>query len=246
MLIDSFQICTLLEAPKADFAKLAQIFPADVVERVQEIHENCPSVGAYSASNGLAYVRKAVARFIEERDGFSSNPDQIYLTNGASEGIFRLLNAIVAHPNVGVFLPIPQYPLYSAAMSMLDGQVIRYELDEKRGWALDLKNLKSALKIAKKRGIDARAFVSEQWREQLCNLFNVDLYCIVLYCIVLYCIVLYCIVLYCIVCMNYVCSNVNFSGSNQSRKPDWTGAKSIRFARNNSLLPRRAVGFAGR
>lgn len=132
-----------------------------MVKRAQEFYDNCPSVGAYSPSNGLAYVRKAVARFIEERDGFPSDHDQIFLTNGASEGIFRLMNAIIAHPNVGVFLPNPQYPLYSAAMSLFNGQVVKYELDEKRGWALDPENLKSAMREAKKRNLDCRAFVSE-------------------------------------------------------------------------------------
>ncbi len=149
----------MLEAPKADFSKLAEVFPADAVKRANEITEICPSIGAYSPSNGLEFVRKAVAQFIEERDGFPSDPNQIYLTNGASEGIFRLLNAIIAHPKVGVFLPIPQYPLYSATLSMLDGKTIPYELDEKQGWALDLDNLKASMKKAKKHNIDVRAFV---------------------------------------------------------------------------------------
>lgn len=142
--------------------KLAQIFPADAVRRAEEICENCSSIGAYSPSNGLAYVRKAVAQFIEARDGFPSDPEQIYLTNGASEGITRLLNAIVAHPKVGVFLPIPQYPLYSATLSMLNGQAIPYELDEQKGWALDMANLRQAIQEAREgRSIEPRALVRE-------------------------------------------------------------------------------------
>lgn len=107
-------------------------------------------------------MRKAVAQFIEARDGFPSDPEQIYLTNGASEGITRLLNAIVAHPKVGVFLPIPQYPLYSATLSMLNGQAIPYELDEQKGWALDMANLRQAMQEAREgRSIEPRALVRE-------------------------------------------------------------------------------------
>lgn len=46
------------------------------------------AAGAYSASQGIGSVRQDVARFIERRDGgVPCNPDNIYLTTGASDGI---------------------------------------------------------------------------------------------------------------------------------------------------------------
>ena len=45
------------------------------------------SLGCYSDSNGLDLIRKDVAQYIERRDGFPSDPDNIVLCAGASEGI---------------------------------------------------------------------------------------------------------------------------------------------------------------
>ena len=42
--------------------------------------------GAYSDSKGIVAARESVVAYIEERDGFPTNIDDIYLTNGASEG----------------------------------------------------------------------------------------------------------------------------------------------------------------
>ena len=44
-------------------------------------------LGAYSDSQGLEAIRNNVAKFINERDGYPSDPGHIYLTSGASEGI---------------------------------------------------------------------------------------------------------------------------------------------------------------
>ena len=46
----------------------------------------------------------------------------IFLTNGASTGIQYILTSIIANPNVGVLIPIPQYPIYSALITLLDGK----------------------------------------------------------------------------------------------------------------------------
>lgn len=44
--------------------------------------------GAYSASQGIECIRQDVARYIERRDGgIPSNPDNIYLSTGASDAI---------------------------------------------------------------------------------------------------------------------------------------------------------------
>lgn len=45
------------------------------------------SEGAYSDSQGLEGIRNNVAKYISERDGYSSDPNSVYLTSGASEAI---------------------------------------------------------------------------------------------------------------------------------------------------------------
>jgi alanine transaminase len=48
---------------------------------------------------------------------------------------------IVEHPNVGIMIPIPQYPLYTATLAVLDAKPVPYYLDEEKGWGLTVSKL---------------------------------------------------------------------------------------------------------
>lgn len=100
------------------------------------ISDKVTSIGAYSNSKGLPFVRAGIARFITERDGYPSNPEHIFITDGASEGIKRVLQCVIKDDKTGVLLPIPQYPLYSAAVTLLGGRIVPYFLDEESNWDL--------------------------------------------------------------------------------------------------------------
>jgi aspartate/methionine/tyrosine aminotransferase len=57
----------------------------------------------------------------------SVNPDAIFLTNGASDGVRMVMSSLLRKPpvhNDGVLVPIPQYPLYSATCALLDGALV--------------------------------------------------------------------------------------------------------------------------
>jgi len=135
------------------------MFPSDVLERARKILKGFGPVGAYTHSKGSLSVRRSVADYIEERDGFPSNPDHIFLTNGASPGVQKVLQCLIQHKNVGIMLPIPQYPLYSASISLFQGIPVPYYLDESRetGWTLNLEEITRALQQARKKGTDVRA-----------------------------------------------------------------------------------------
>ena len=75
-------------------------------------------------------MRRQVCAFIRARDGFECEPAHIALTTGASEGVKRVLGALVRGPRDGVLIPMPQYPLYSATLTMLGGTAVYYALDE--------------------------------------------------------------------------------------------------------------------
>jgi aspartate/methionine/tyrosine aminotransferase len=80
-------------------------------------------VGAYTTnSKGWTYAREAVAHFIAKRDGFyHSNADNVYISNGASEGVRAALMVAIRNEKDGVLVPIPQYPLYSALLTLYRG-----------------------------------------------------------------------------------------------------------------------------
>ncbi|KAM9789163.1 alanine aminotransferase 2-like [Neosynchiropus ocellatus] len=130
-------------------------FPEDAKSRARRILQSCGgnSMGAYSASQGLDCVRQDVARYIERRDGgVHCNPDNIYLTTGASDGIVTMLKLLVCGEGVnrsGVMISIPQYPLYSAALAELAAVQINYYLNEETCWSLDIAELQRALDEAR-------------------------------------------------------------------------------------------------
>lgn len=147
----------LLEHPDVLTEKLG--YKSDVIERAQKLLKDVKSVGAYSQSAGATGIRESVARFIERRDGYPANPDNITLSAGASSGVNTLMHIICANPNTGVLVPIPQYPLYTATLSLMNAKCVPYLLDESKQWGTDLEAIKESLAKAKKEGTDTRAIV---------------------------------------------------------------------------------------
>jgi len=97
-----------------------QLFPEDVLATVRKLLAGTGhGLGAYSESKGVRFIREAVAAFIQERDGIPADPEAIYLTDGASRGVHAALRILVSGPQDGIMIPIPQYPLYSATLTLL-------------------------------------------------------------------------------------------------------------------------------
>ncbi|KPP75618.1 hypothetical protein Z043_105123 [Scleropages formosus] len=143
-------LCTcpeLLESPA---------FPEDAKIRARRILQGCggKSLGSYSDSQGVDCIRKDIAAYLERRDqGVPANWEDIYLTTGASDGIMSILKLLVSGQGLsrtGVMIPIPQYPLYSAAISELEAVQVNYYLDEEHCWALDVNELRRAYWEAKR------------------------------------------------------------------------------------------------
>jgi alanine transaminase len=121
--------------------------------------KNIGSIGAYSHSKGITHIRENVAKFIERRDGYSADPENIYLTQGASEGVQKIIQLLTQNKESGILIPIPQYPLYSATIALVDATPVPYYLDESNAWGLDIKDLKKSVDEARKNGTDVRALV---------------------------------------------------------------------------------------
>ncbi|KAI9733904.1 MAG: hypothetical protein M1834_002559 [Cirrosporium novae-zelandiae] len=157
------QVLSLLENPHLleNSEALTSIFnyPPDVISRAQKLLAEVHSIGAYSVSQGVPFIRQTVANFLKERDGYPSAPHDIYLTAGASSGVNTLMNVICASSSTGVLVPIPQYPLYTATLSVLNARCVPYYLDESNSWSTSISDIKSSLAEAKKSGTDVRAMV---------------------------------------------------------------------------------------
>ena len=114
-------------------------------------------LGAYSESRGVRFIREAVAEFILERDHIGVDPDAIFLTDGASKGVQTALRLLISGPADGIMIPIPQYPLYSATLTLYEGRMVPYYLDEANGWKLSRTMLEASLAQAKAEGTHVKA-----------------------------------------------------------------------------------------
>ena len=71
-------------------------------------------------------------------------PSDIFLTDGASAGV-KALVLLVRGPHDAVLVPVPQYPLYSAVTTLLNGTLAPYYLDEDAAWGVQEGELRRAL-----------------------------------------------------------------------------------------------------
>ena len=77
-------------------------FPYDVLQRAKYYLSSIPSMGAYTESQGMLAVRQDISKFLEQRDhGYPSNPNDIFLTNGASDGVRLCMQTFLREPQSG-------------------------------------------------------------------------------------------------------------------------------------------------
>ncbi|KAL8803367.1 MAG: hypothetical protein Q9200_006245 [Gallowayella weberi] len=157
------QVLSLVEYPplldNEEVLKHGLGYKQDVIDRARWLLNEVKSVGAYSASQGAPGIRESVARYIEARDGYPSDAANIFLSAGASSGVNTLMNVICAKPETGILVPIPQYPLYTATLAVLNARCVPYYLNESKTWGTDLSAIKEAYSKAKTEGTDVRAIV---------------------------------------------------------------------------------------
>ncbi|KAL6656056.1 hypothetical protein ACP70R_006882 [Stipagrostis hirtigluma subsp. patula] len=108
---------------------------------------------------GVRSLRKAVADGIAARDGFGSNPDDIFLTDGASSAVNLMMQILIRSHEDGILCPLPEYPLYSASILLHGGTMVPYNLTEDRGWGLEIFEVKRCLEEARSAGFTVRAMV---------------------------------------------------------------------------------------
>jgi alanine transaminase len=150
------QLLALCECPALMEEK--GLFPDDVVATAKEVLKaSRHGMGAYTESKGIRFIREAVADFIRERDGHAADPDAIFLTDGASKGVQAILRLLIAGPQDGIMVPIPQYPLYSATITLYEGRMVPYFLDESNDWKLSRALLEESYRAAKAQGTKVRA-----------------------------------------------------------------------------------------
>jgi alanine-synthesizing transaminase len=110
-------------------------------EIVQDMIRNLPHAAGYTDSKGLFAPRKSVVHYSQEKNIAGVTVDDVYLGNGASELITMSLNALLDNGDE-ILVPAPDYPLWTASVSLSGGRPVHYLCDEGSGWLPDLDDIR--------------------------------------------------------------------------------------------------------
>ncbi|GGW99963.1 pyridoxal phosphate-dependent aminotransferase [Undibacterium macrobrachii] len=110
-------------------------------EIVQDMILNMQSAAGYTDSKGMFAPRKAIMHYTQEKKIRGVTMDDIYIGNGASELIVMGMNALL-NPGDEVLVPAPDYPLWTAAVSLSGGKPVHYVCDESADWMPEIEDIK--------------------------------------------------------------------------------------------------------
>lgn len=113
-------------------------------EILQDVIANISEAQGYSASNGLYSARKAIMQDCQLKNIPKVGINDIYLGNGVSELILTATQALLEN-NDEVLIPSPDYPLWTAAVSLAGGKPVHYICDEQADWYPDIEDIKSRI-----------------------------------------------------------------------------------------------------
>jgi alanine-synthesizing transaminase len=121
------------------------VFGFDPPEEIQlDMIRNLPSSAAYSDSKGIFSARKAIMHYCQEKGIQGVTLDDIYTGNGVSELIVLAMNALL-NADDEVLVPAPDYPLWTAAVSLSSGTPKHYLCDETKDWSPDIADIKAKI-----------------------------------------------------------------------------------------------------
>jgi alanine-synthesizing transaminase len=110
-------------------------------EIVQDMILNMHGAAGYTDSKGMFAPRKAVMHYTQGKHINGVTIDDIYLGNGASELIVMAMNGLLNNGDE-VLVPAPDYPLWTAAVSLSGGNPVHYVCDEQAGWYPDIDDMR--------------------------------------------------------------------------------------------------------
>ena len=129
---------------KLNIGNLA-VFGFDAPEEIQQdMIRNLPNSAGYSDSKGIFGARKAVMHETQRQAIKGVGLEDIYLGNGASELIVMATNGLLDDGDE-LLLPAPDYPLWTAAVSLSGGTPIHYMCDEANGWMPNIDDIRKKI-----------------------------------------------------------------------------------------------------
>ena len=120
-------------------------FGFEVPEEIQlDVIRNMGEAGGYTDSKGLFAPRKAIMHYTQSKHINGVTVDDIIIGNGVSELIVMAMQALLNNGDE-VLVPMPDYPLWTAAATLAGGTARHYLCDEATGWLPDLADIESKI-----------------------------------------------------------------------------------------------------
>ena len=113
-------------------------------EIIKDVILNMPLSQGYCDSKGLFSARKAVMQYYQQKGMRKVDIDDIYIGNGASELIVMAMQALLNNGDE-MLVPSPDYPLWTAAVTLSGGHAVHYRCDEGADWHPDLDDIRARI-----------------------------------------------------------------------------------------------------
>lgn len=122
--------------------------PAEIIK---DVILNLPAAQGYCDAKGVFSARKAVMQYTQQREIEGVTIDDIFIGNGVSELIMMSMQGLL---NSGdeILVPAPDYPLWTAAVTLSGGSAVHYTKDEQSDWYPDLTDMRTKI-TSKTKGI---------------------------------------------------------------------------------------------
>lgn len=116
--------------------------PKEITEKLSHSLE---ITEGYSTSKGLLSAREAIAEYCTQKKNIAGvTPDDVYTGNGVSELITMSMQGLLDGGDE-VLVPSPDYPLWTASVTLAGGKAVHYLCDEKSDWMPDIEDIKSKI-----------------------------------------------------------------------------------------------------
>lgn len=112
--------------------------PDELVERMAQAL--CDNEG-YSDSKGLLSARQAIVKYCEKKNIPNVTVDDVYTGNGVSELITMSMQGLLDYGDE-VLVPSPDYPLWTASVTLAGGTAVHYRCDEQAEWYPDIADIR--------------------------------------------------------------------------------------------------------
>ncbi len=113
-------------------------------EVIEDMIMNIRDCQGYSASSGLFSARKAIMQYCQIKGVMGVGVKDIYTGNGVSELINLSMQALLDSGDE-VLVPAPDYPLWTACVTLSGGKAVHYICDEQSEWNPDIEDIRSKI-----------------------------------------------------------------------------------------------------